>query len=105
MVSRRDKLVHLMVVVRLVAMDHRVRTDVSLPLTHMIPRQKKFMARKFTGVECASIGTTLTLWKHMSEVQARNPLKTHQLKPTWDSLMTHLLGSWTLVISRISFIA
>jgi hypothetical protein len=31
------------------------------------------MARKFTGVECASIGTTLTLQKHMSEVQeARN---------------------------------
>jgi hypothetical protein len=63
------------------------------------------MARKFTGVECASIGTTLALWKHMSEVQARNPLKTHQLKPTWDSSMTHLLGSWTLVIPRISFIA
>jgi hypothetical protein len=92
--------------VRLVATDHRVRTGISLPLAHVILRQKKLMARKFTGVECASIGTTLTQWKHMSEVQeARNPLKAHQFKPTWDLLMTPLLGLWTLVIPRISFIA
>jgi hypothetical protein len=47
-VSRRDKLVHLVAMVRLVTMD---RTGISLPLAHMIPRWKKLMARKFTGVE------------------------------------------------------
>jgi hypothetical protein len=56
--------------VRLIAMDHSVRTGISLPPVHVILRQKKLMARKFTGVERASIGTTLTLVrKHMSEVQ------------------------------------
>jgi hypothetical protein len=92
--------------VRFVAMDHSVRTGVSLPPVHVILKQKKLMARKFTGVERASIGTTLTLWTHMSEVQeARNSLKAHQLKPTWDLSTTHLLGSWTSAIPRISFIA
>jgi hypothetical protein len=57
-------------------------------------------------VEHASVGTTLTIRKHMSEVQeAQNPLKVHQLKPTWDLLTTHLLGSWTSTKKRISFIA
>jgi hypothetical protein len=42
---------------------------------------------------------------HTMEVrEARNPLKAHQLKPTWDLSMTHLLGSWTLAVPRISFI-
>jgi hypothetical protein len=90
--------------VRLVAMDRSVRTGVLLPPVHVILKQKKLMARKFTGVERASVGTTLTLWTHMSEVQdARNSLKAHQLKPTWDLLTTHLLGSWTSAIPRISF--
>jgi hypothetical protein len=87
-------------------MDHRVKTGISLPPVHVILKRKKLMARKFTGVERASVGTTLTLRKHMSEVQeAGNPLKVHQLKPTWDLLMTHPLGSWISTIPRISFIA
>jgi hypothetical protein len=68
---------------------------------------KGVYSKKVTGVEHASIGTTLTLQKHMSDdvQEARNPLNARQLKPTWDLLTMHLLGSWTLVIPRISFIA
>jgi hypothetical protein len=55
--------------VGLITMNHRVRTGISLPPVHVIPKQKKLMARSITGVEHASAGITLTLWKHMSEMQ------------------------------------
>jgi hypothetical protein len=44
---------------------------------------KGVYSKKVTGVEHASIGTTLTLQEHMSDdvQEARNPLKARQLKP------------------------
>jgi hypothetical protein len=49
----------------MVKIDCSIRTGILLPQVHVILKQKKLMARKFTGVERASVGTTLTLRTHI----------------------------------------
>jgi hypothetical protein len=76
-------------------MDQRVRTGISLPLVHAIPRWKKLMARKFTGVEHASVGTTLTLQNaHVSVFSGLNVDRVYNARNRESVLMnSRLLAS------------